>query len=219
MHSHPRSGRLAILALLGASLAVPILPLRASSSCPPQGTGPTARSRALNRLKNRDSAPILNQIDHAITLGAIVAPGQDKSRFTSQQGAIAEGYVDTVYVGGVESANCEAKNPAGRDTHIEISLDPQHSRPDQRVIVEVTPRWRSKMHAQGKDWSTAALQASLTRHRIRVTGWMMFDYDHAAESRNSAQSGNTIWRATAWEIHPVTDLEVIAARVAGDASR
>src|SRR5215831_17643618 len=164
MHSHPWSWRLAILALLGASLAAP-LPLSASSSCPPQGTGHSARSRALNLLKNRDSAPAPNQIVPAITLGAIVAQGQDKTRFTSQQGAIAEGYVDTVYVGGVESANCEAKNPAGRDTHIEIALDPQHSRPDQRVIVEVTPRWRRKAQAQGKDWSTAALAAALTRHR------------------------------------------------------
>ena len=218
MSLRPWPRQIAIFAFLGATFVGPALP--AAPSCPPQGTGPTARSRALNRLKNRDAAPAAAQIDHAITLEAMVAPGQDKSRFSSGRGAIADGYVDTVYVGGIESANCEATSPAGRDTHIELSLDAQRSRPDQRVIVEVTPRWRRKVHAQGKDWSTAALAAALTRHRVRVTGWMMFDYDHAPESLNTGKPGKTIWRATAWEIHPVTVIEVLGASpMAGESSR
>src|SRR5262245_57111986 len=124
MRPRPWQWLLAIMTLLAACLAAPAIRGHASATCPPEGTGPTARSRALNRLKNRDTAPAPAQVAHAITLAAIVAPGPDKSRFTSQQGAIVEAYVDTVYVGGVESANCEAKTPVGRDTHIEISLDP-----------------------------------------------------------------------------------------------
>ena len=219
MHHRPSPWQLGVLAFVLASMAGLVPPTTASAACPPEGNGPTARSRALNRLKNRDTAPSAAQIDHAITLGAVLAPGQDKSRFSSQQGAVAEGYVDTVYVGGVESANCDAVKPVARDTHIELSLDPAHSRPDQRVIVEVTPRWRRMVGAHGVDWSTAALASALTHHRIRVTGWMMFDYDHASESLNTRKPGNTVWRATAWEIHPVTDLEILGPPLAGETSR
>jgi hypothetical protein len=123
-----------------------------------------------------------------------------------------EGYVDTVYVGGIESANCEATNPADRDTHIEITLDAQHTREDQRVIVEVTPRWRRMVAAQGKDWSTAGLAAALIGRRVLVTGWMMFDIDHASQSLNTKTSGKHVWRATAWEVHPVTELQVLPAK-------
>jgi len=217
MRARPWPRQLGIFAFLAASFVAPVLPPPASAACPPEGTGPTARSRALNRLKNRDAAPATAQIDRAITLGAMVAPGPDRSRFSPHRGAIAEGYVDAVYVGGIESANCGATSPAGRDTHIELSLDPEHSRPDQRVIVEVTPRWRRTVSAQGRDWSTAALAAALTRHRVRVTGWMMFDYDHASESLNTRRPGKTVWRATAWEIHPVTDIHVLGpSPVAGE---
>lgn len=203
--------------LVGSALASARPALPALAACPPQGTAPTPRSRALNLLKNRAVAPTATQIDRTITLGAMVAPGNDGSRFSSGQGATIDGYVDAVYVGGVESANCDAVSPADRDTHIEISLDPQHARPDQRVIIEVTPRWRRMVANQGKDWSTAALAAALTRHRIRVTGWMMFDYDHAPESLNTKKHGKRIWRATAWEVHPVTEIQVLATHGPGAA--
>lgn len=219
MRRWPWQWQLPVLLLTVAPLAGPAFAPPAEAGCPPEGTGPTARSRALNRLKNRDAAPVAAEVDQAITLAAVVAQGPDKSRFSSGKGASVEGYVESVYVGGVESANCDAKSPANRDTHIELALDAQRSRPDQRVIVEVTPRWRRKVQARGEDWSTAALAAALTGHRVRVTGWMMFDSDHASESLNTRKPGKTVWRATAWEVHPVTGIEILdPSPVAGEPS-
>jgi hypothetical protein len=44
---------------------------------------------------------------------------------------------------------------------------------------------------------------------VRFEGWLMFDEEHRDESEHSnpGQAGN--WRATAWEIHPVTMFKVV----------
>jgi hypothetical protein len=98
---------------------------------------------------------------------AILAPGRDTGRWKVKQGAEIVGYVSDVKVGGIESTNCHARAAQQRDTHIELVLDPMASSPTQRVVVEVTPRWRAIMAAQGVDSSTRAL-------RDRLLGrWML----------------------------------------------
>ena len=78
-----------------------------------------------------------------------------------KQGAEIVGYIFDVKIGGFESTNCHARTAEQRDTHIDLVLDPMAGSPAQRVIVEVTPRWRAIMAAQGVDWSTRALRDRL----------------------------------------------------------
>jgi hypothetical protein len=112
--------------------------------------------------------------------------------------------------GGVESTNCRARDDLDRDTHIELVLDPMHSDSSARMIVELTPRWRYVMRERGTDWSTPALRDQFLGRWVIVRGWMLFDAEHQRESENTApeRAGNR--RATAWEIHPVTSIEVVA---------
>jgi hypothetical protein len=77
------------------------------------------------------------------------------------------------------------------------------------VIVEVTPRWRQMMKAQGVDWSTRTLQKTLPGHWVKVRGWLLFDLEHAGAAENTHPGGRANWRATAWEIHPITALEIV----------
>jgi hypothetical protein len=163
--------------------------------------------QALNRLKNRYVAP--QQSDSAITLAAMLAPGRDTGRWKTKQAAEISGYVFDVKVGGIESTNCHARSAEDRDTHIELVLDPMAGSPSQRVIVEVTPRWRAMMAAQGVDWSTRALRDRLLGRWVKVRGWMLFDMEHQNESENTAPGRERNWRATAWEIHPITSIEVV----------
>ena len=165
--------------------------------------------QVLNRLKNRYTAP--QQIDPAITLAAMRAPGRDTGRWKVKQGAEIIGYVSDVKVGGIESTNCHARAAEQRDTHIERVLDPMAGSPTQRVVVEVTPRCRAIMAAQGVDWSTRALRDRLLGRWIKVRGWMLFDVEHQNASENTAPGRERNWRATAWEIHPITSIEVGAA--------
>jgi hypothetical protein len=201
------------LCILLASLAYP---QRATSNslenydgCRMEGDARSPAVQALNRLKNRYVAPKPEQIDRAITLAAMVAPGNDSGRWKVKQAAELNGYVFDVKVGGIESTNYHARAAGQRDTHIELVLDPMADSPTRRVIVEVTPRWRAIMAAHGVDWSTRALRDKLLGRWIRVTGWMLFDMEHQNESENTAPGRERNWRATAWEIHPITSIEVV----------
>jgi len=177
------------------------------NGCGIEGDARSPGVQALNRLKNRYTAP--QQIDPAITLDAMLAPGKDTGRWKVKQGAEIIGYVSDVKVGGIESTNCHARAAEKRDTHIELVLDPMAGSPTQRVVVEVTPRWRAIMAAQGMDWSTRALRDRLLGRWIKVRGWMLFDVEHQNASENTARGRERNWRATAWEIHPITSIEVV----------
>jgi hypothetical protein len=62
---------------------------------------------------------------------------------------------------------------------------------------------------EGYDWSESALERLLIGRRCRIEGWMLFDREHAQESENLSPESAQNWRATAWEIHPVTSITVL----------
>src|SRR5580700_1849673 len=173
--------------------------LEVYGGCGMEGDAHSPAVQALNRLKNRYNPPKPEQLGPAITLEAMLAPGKDTGRWKVQQGAEITGYVFDVKIGGIESTNCHARAAEQRDTHIELVLDPMVGSPTQRLIVEVTPRWRAIMTAQGMDWSSRALRDRLLGRWIKIRGWMLFDVQHQAESENTAPGRERNWRATAWE--------------------
>jgi hypothetical protein len=176
-------------------------------TCPFEGDAKQALAKQLNPYKNREDAPPVAKINAAATLPAVLASGNDLHRWSRDDGAMFEGVVVGVKIGGIESVNCHAKDPAQRDTHIELALDP--AAPEtQRVIVEVTPRWREKM-AVIADWSTTALKKHLLGQRVRITGWLFDDLEHEPQAENSNPGGSANWRATMWEIHPITGITVL----------
>jgi hypothetical protein len=190
--------------------AAPARNLEIFDGCGMEGDARSLGVRALDRLKNRYTAPSARQIDSAITLEAILAPGNDISRWKVKEGVEIVGYVWDVKRGGIESTNCRARDDADRDTHIELVLDPMQNSGPARMIVEVTPRWRYIMRQRGTDWSTRTLRDQFLGRWVRVRGWMLFDAEHQRDSENTAPGRPGDWRATAWEIHPVTSMEVVA---------
>jgi hypothetical protein len=77
------------------------------------------------------------------------------------------------------------------------------------VIVEITPRLRAQMKEKGVDWATPTLKKQIEGKWIKVTGWLLFDSMHFGEAENTNPGGSHNWRATCWEIHPITSLEVL----------
>ncbi len=177
--------------------------------CTMEGDAKSAAARELNRLKNRFHAPAPTDYDHSVTLAALLAPGNDENRWDNSRAAEITGYVHDVKVGGVESANCHARDQLNRDTHIELVLDPMRAEAAKRVIVEVTPRWRAMMKEKGADWTTKALRQRLLGRWIKVQGWLLFDAEHKKESENTNPGRARNWRGTAWEVHPVTGIEIV----------
>ena len=174
--------------------------------CPQQGWAFTAEMRAFASLKNRALLPRSGDFDERVTLDALLEPGDDRDRWSEERAAKIEGYVVGVKPGGIEVANCYSLRM--RDTHIYIARS-LNAPPSERVVVEVTPRLREWSKRQGYDWSEPTLESVLIGRWCRIEGWMLFDREHAQESKNLSPWGAQNWRATAWEIHPVTSITVL----------
>lgn len=179
--------------------------------CGMTGNAKVAKVKALNRDKNRYNLPSDDNIDASITLQAILETGDDENRFTNTDAAELTGYVYDVKVGGIETCNCKATESEFRDTHIELLANPNKTAGWRRVIVEVTPRIRKMMADKGVDWSTSKLKETIKNKWVKVRGWLLFDTEHWYNAQNTNPSGDNIWRATCWEIHPITNIEVVTA--------
>jgi hypothetical protein len=184
--------------------------LQDGTKCRLAGTAKSAVGKALNRHKNRSTAPDEDQIDPEVSLAALLAPGNDENRFDQEKGARITAFVIDVQPGGKgETCNCGAKKVIDMDTHIELGL--ASGVPGiQRVIVEVTPRLRLAMKDQGEDWSSQALSQKIKGKWVEVTGWLLFDSMHVDGAENTNPGGDMNWRATCWEIHPLTSIKVLA---------
>lgn len=195
--------RLRTTALL---LLITALAILSQFNALPNGISFSRRMHALNILKNRRQLPQDRDYDNQITLDALLRPGDDSNRWSDTSAARLEGYVVDVMDGSIEAANCYSL--LRRDTHIEVALT-ENASPRERVELEVTPRMRRWASERGWDWSTGALKSELVGHWCRFEGWLFFDTRHAEESENTNPNGAENWRATAWEIHPLTSIEVI----------
>ncbi|HLF13912.1 MAG TPA: hypothetical protein VI932_03360 [Bacteroidota bacterium] len=205
--------RLAVSLILIFLCLSPLSPQEKFNGCGMAGNARGKELRALNRLKNRYQRPMPEDYTrYGITLQNMLERGDDRRRFTNSEAAEIEGYVRDVVIGGVESCNCNAKDPRYRDTHIVLVLDSKDKRATRSVIAEVTPRWREIMRQRGVDWSTEGLKKTLMNKRVRIRGWMLYDWHYTDESENTHPGGKKNWRATAWEVHPVISIEVLKKR-------
>src|SRR5262245_27449154 len=182
---------------------------QAAGSCPPEGDATKAKVRDLNIQKARMTSPSDNDIDDTVTMESLEEPGDDTQRFDTGTAVSIAGYVMVVRDGGPGSSNCHSTDSADQDTVIELRSDGNVPDPGHRVLAVVTPRWRAVMAKQGQDWSTRGLRAKYLHQAIIVTGWLLFDFEAANRAANTAPLPNPgITRNTAWEIHPVTDIEL-----------
>jgi hypothetical protein len=167
--------------------------------CPTSGVAVTSQRREFQQQKNRTALPLQSDFDPRVTIETLLQPGDDQSRWVASRAATLEGYVVSISSGPLEAANCFCR----RDIH--IMLAPRSDSPArEQVVLEVTPRLETT-----KEWSLEKLTRELTGHRVRFEGWLFFDALHAGESENTTPGRANNWRATAWEVHPVTKIEIL----------
>ena len=199
-----RTRRLSLVAIVVAVLITIWLVLAAN--CPTGGFALTSRAIHLHRLKNRIALPQASDFDSRITLDALLQPGDDTHRWSTDRAARIQGEVIDVEYAGPEATNCFS--PCRRDIHILIATRKGAAK-NEHVVLEVTPKLGDWATQQGMDWSEKTLQARLVGHWCEFEGWLYFDVGHAEESENTAAGNANNWRATAWEIHPITKITVI----------
>jgi hypothetical protein len=184
--------------------------------CPHRGGAPANTDKAKQNIdKNRWNTPLPADFDNQVTAQALIQPGNDQTRWSNKRAARIRGYVAVVKLGTKgESCNCGAKAAVDSDTHIAVVADSATAQ-DKRtyIIVEVTPRIRENLASQTPsiDWSTDALKKRLLGKRVNFEGWMFFDSPHKSQATNSHPNDpkHNNWRATCWEIHPVTSIQVL----------
>lgn len=120
-----------------------------------------------------------------------------------------------------ESPNCHSWAEADTDWHIALVADPSETE-DRAVVVEPTPRTKRS----NPGWTPAAAKALAVRRspssprneagaqRVRVTGFLMLDPVHPTHIRGGCAiypncHATKFFRATLWEVHPVTRIEVL----------
>jgi hypothetical protein len=177
-----------------------------AQNCPSTGIALTSRARHLHRLKNRTAFPQGADFDASVTLEKLLAPGDDTHRWSTDRAARVEGEVIDVAYAGSEATNCF--NPNRRDIHILVATHKGAAKNEQ-VVVEVTPNWADWASAHALDWSEQTLHSQLVGHWVQFEGWLYFDLGHATEAENTAPGNPENWRATAWELHPVTKITVL----------
>jgi len=199
-----------IIAVLAVMLAIWF-----SYRCPASGLALSQGRRDFHRLKNRRFLPQPGDFDNSVSLQQLLQPGPDQSRWSTSRAARIEGYVVSVTPGPLELVNCFCR----RDAHINVALQPQASA-RETVVLEVTPALRDSITqtnakeggpsaSDQADWSTETLQKNLPGHWVRFEGWLFYDGQHESEAENTAPGRDANWRATAWELHPVTRIEII----------
>ena len=180
-------------------------------NCPNAGIALTSRARQLHRLKNRTALPVAADFDATVTLDELLRPGDDTTRWSTNRAARVQGLVIDVAYARAEATNCFS--PCRRDIHILIAKRKDAPKNEQ-VVLEVTPNLRAWAETQGIDWSAETLQRQLVGRWCEIEGWLYFDVGHAEESENTAARNPENWRATAWEVHPVTKIAVLSQAAA-----
>jgi hypothetical protein len=173
--------------------------------CAPEGKRKNgevpAREAAMNRMKNRDD--ITGRINHSITIQNLIK-SPEQTDLDENTAVEITGFVADVIAGTPnETCNCARSDIA--DIHIDVvAKQRDRNNNDKYVIVEISPRFQEKLG------DLKSVKEKITGKWVRFTGWLTYDYKHRSNSRNVNTAGN-IWRATAWEVHPVTAFKVVPA--------
>lgn len=199
----------AFLCCLGLSSAVVSAHSPGDAACPPQGDASKAKLKRLNEAKARVDEVSDDDVDDTVTMEGLSEPGDDRLRWQDGQGVEITAYVIEVHDGGAASSNCHSPRSSEHDTILELAptqdaLDRAH-----RIYAVVSPQWRQAVAADRVDWSTGALRAHYLQRWVILRGWLLFNFEGTGTSlHTAAMPGPDITRATAWEIHPVTSIEL-----------
>jgi hypothetical protein len=165
--------------------------------CGPTGDTTDQKTKTLNRNKNRTDTP-----DAYIPITWAALRDLPPERASDLPGApvVVEGFlVHRVKIeneGSGESTNCHLLGGNEVDWHMYLSDTAGLDDISQALIVETTPRTRP-LH----QWKKADLDAVVNKDvPVRISGWLLYDFEHT----------NVIGtqRASVWEVHPITKIEV-----------
>jgi hypothetical protein len=181
--------------------------LKNRTDFPATAEGVLDRSAFLDKEKNLPTG--LSSDNHKNFLDQLAALGETHIYQTV-------GYLYEIKAEKGEACNCELLTPDTIDYHMYIGYDAARAAQlangapakladeAQSVIVEITPQIRVHSHPE---WQYATLK-KLAGKQVRITGQLLADNEHYVHGEDCALGQTaTCFRATIWELHPVTLFE------------
>jgi hypothetical protein len=182
------------------------------ASCPNDGCG-AKRDPDLNVGKNRTAPPshfTATSFADFVGFNSKAVNKKIRSSWTDAERARVEaveggsGITLTAYLFDAtlaepETCNCFKATAANRDFHIWLAGSQAGAKKKKFVVVEMTPRIR-KSHPAWKLTTISKIKPKSGKPwtLVRVRGYALFDNEHWDFPKRKI-------RATAWEIHPITE--------------
>lgn len=172
--------------------------------CLPAGNGISKEKKAFNTKKNKPITVAHDRVAEFLPLKNLLPSRRriDKDLWFEGAYVYTEGYLTSADEQGPESCNCKQasiKNKNG-DVHMYLSMTAGALKKNS-LVVEMTPAFKKK-YPEYRD-------NLILYNKVRVYGFLFYDYDHENASFTTCTKCGNIWRKTCWEIHPVTGLEII----------
>ncbi len=181
--------------------------------CPKEGDATDDKRKNTNINKNRSTIPATSDFDESVTIFKMLNSQDDANAFNESKAATITGYLFKAKDEGPESCNCHSADKSDYDIHIFIAPTKSANSIGECVVIEITP-WVKKLHP---DWTSAYLN-SIAGHKVNVSGWLLYDWEHKAQSAASHPDLERPARGTVWEIHPISDLQDLDADADASAS-
>lgn len=175
--------------------------------CPACGSAKSVKAQRDNVLKNRDESATNVKI---LTVENIRNPIFNDS-FYPNMAVEVTGYVAKVVGGSLaESSNCGRRDLRGIQIYIVARWSEEYDQ-NKYVVIEISPRWAKKLGLDDSNFQNMlkTLQNQIQKKWVRFRGWMFYDSVHIDQSESTNPGNRWNWRATPWEIHPVTYYEVL----------
>lgn len=170
--------------------------------CPKYGDATTPDKKKLNVFKNAGVTVSASRTPETLPLKNLLPSGKRKDRNLYLDGAyvVTEGYLVSFEEEGGESCNCQKakKSKKNGDVHMYVGLK-KDALKKNCIVVEITPAFKKKH----PDYATMLEENS----KVRITGFLLYDFIHEKDAINTCSSCSGAWRKTCWEIHPVTEIE------------
>ena len=176
----------------------------AQSPCPKSGSATGQKGMQLNIGKNKSVNVSSSKTPISISLDSMLSTTKqdDKDWFNVGDYIITEGYLVNAIEEGGESCNCGNANATLKtgDVHMYLGLT-KNAKTENCIIIEITPAFKKKHPDYGKYLTL--------KKKIRVTGYLLYDYIHRKDALMTCKKCSSIWRNNSWEIHPITKIETL----------
>ena len=172
--------------------------------CPKSGDATTPEKKKLNIAKNKGVTVSSTKVPEFLPLKNLMPTHQriDRNLYADGAYVYTEGFLTSFEEEGPESCNCgkAKKSLKDGDVHMYLGLK-KNAVKKNCIVVEITPAFKKKH----PDYALL-LQKNA---KVKITGYLLYDFLHEKDAFTTCTSCDGIWRKTCWEIHPITDIEIL----------